>query len=260
MFEQSVIANVPRGKRFWTTCLGVTGQAILVTGAVLSPMLWPQVLPPATFTMLVPTAPPGPPPVDKSANAKPQTATRRSGPRRVFDLKALTQPTTMPSKPIRIEDKPEDFGPPTIVGAIYGGGGGNSAGWIPGGIPGVGDPSRAPAPPPAPPSKAPEPKAKPAEIQIVRPGGRVKPPRLVHRVDPPYPPLAKASHIEGVVTMEGIIGIDGRIRSLVVTAGNPLLAPAAVEAVRQWIYEPTQLNENPVEVATTIVVTFTLNR
>lgn len=67
------------------------------------------------------------------------------------------------------------------------------------------------------------------------------------------------ARVSGVVELEAVVGIDGRIRELRVKSGSPLLAPAAVEAVRQWIYEPTTLNGEPVEIIAPITVTFRLN-
>ena len=88
----------------------------------------------------------------------------------------------------------------------------------------------------------------------------MQPSMLLRRVDPIYPPLAKAAGVSGVVNLRGVIGIDGRIRDLTVVSGNPLLVPATLAAVRQWLYRPTILSGDPVEVETEIVVTFTLNR
>jgi protein TonB len=99
-----------------------------------------------------------------------------------------------------------------------------------------------------------------AIIPRVKQGGVVQPPRLIRRVDPPYPPLAKAAGVQGVVRMSGVISADGRIIELTVDSGNPLLVPAARAAVLQWRYAPTLLNGDPVEVETTIVVTFTLSQ
>ena len=65
--------------------------------------------------------------------------------------------------------------------------------------------------------------------------------------------------VSGVVELMGIIATDGRIRELKLLSGNPLLAPAALEAVRQWVYEPTLLNGEPVELIATISVIFRLN-
>jgi len=61
---------------------------------------------------------------------------------------------------------------------------------------------------------------------------------LMHRVEPDYPPKARAQHIEGMVILELEIGGDGSIANTAVVSGNPLLASAAVQAVRQWHYRP----------------------
>ncbi|HEY6905623.1 MAG TPA: energy transducer TonB [Candidatus Acidoferrales bacterium] len=98
------------------------------------------------------------------------------------------------------------------------------------------------------------------------PAPRATPPRmiskgvmdafLVERVQPEYPATAKMIHLSGAVQLRAVIGIDGRIRHLVVVSGNPILAQAAVAAVRLWRYEPTRLNGEPVEVLTQITVNF----
>jgi len=77
---------------------------------------------------------------------------------------------------------------------------------------------------------------------------------------PEYPPLAKSARISGVVHLIGIIGRDGTIRNLQLVSGHPLLARAALEAVQQWIYQPTLLSGEPVEVIAPIDVYFTLGR
>ena len=71
--------------------------------------------------------------------------------------------------------------------------------------------------------------------------------------------VARAARVQGTVRLEGILGKDGRVRELRVISGHPLLAPAALEAVRPWIYKPTFLNGEPVEVLAPIDVNFTLN-
>jgi TonB family protein len=82
-------------------------------------------------------------------------------------------------------------------------------------------------------------------------------PKLVQQTRPVYPAEAKAARISGVVTLSAIIAADGTVKKVEVIGGHPLLAPAAVEAVRQWVYQPTLLNGNPVEVTTQISVNFT---
>jgi len=82
--------------------------------------------------------------------------------------------------------------------------------------------------------------------------------KLVHKVIPEYPPLARAARISGVVRLIGTIAQDGTIRNLEIISGHPMLARAAMEAVQQWIYKPTLLNGKPVEVIAPIEVSFTL--
>jgi protein TonB len=78
-------------------------------------------------------------------------------------------------------------------------------------------------------------------------------------VRPTYPKPAKQARIQGTVRFNAVIAKDGAIQSLQVVSGHPLLIPAATEAVRQWIYRPTQLNGESVEVQTQIDVNFTLS-
>jgi protein TonB len=81
---------------------------------------------------------------------------------------------------------------------------------------------------------------------------------LIHQVKPSYPPLARQARIQGTVVLQAVIGKDGSIQGLKVVSGHPMLAPAALEAVKQWKYKPYYLNGEPVEVDTTINVNFTL--
>jgi len=80
--------------------------------------------------------------------------------------------------------------------------------------------------------------------------------KLIHRVQPVYPSLARQARVQGVVVLEAIVTKDGTVDGLRVLSGRPLLAQAALDAVRQWRYDPTLLNGEPVEVITTITVTF----
>jgi len=88
---------------------------------------------------------------------------------------------------------------------------------------------------------------------------RVSAARLIHKVAPEYPKKARKKRVEGVVRLHAIIGKDGRVYDLEVVSGDPLLTDAALKAVRQWRYEPTLLNGDPVQVDTTIDVFFNLN-
>jgi TonB family protein len=94
----------------------------------------------------------------------------------------------------------------------------------------------------------------------IRVGGNVSSAKLLNRVQPVYPPLARQTRISGTVRLHAIVAKDGAIQSQEVISGHPLLQQAALDAVHQWRYEPTLLNGEPVEVDTTIDVIFALNQ
>jgi TonB family protein len=81
---------------------------------------------------------------------------------------------------------------------------------------------------------------------------------LEQKVKPVYPPDARDQGIQGVVTLQAIIDKEGNVANLQLISGHPLLAPAAIEAVKQWKYRPYLLNGNPLEVNTQVQVNFTL--
>ncbi|HET7105609.1 MAG TPA: energy transducer TonB [Candidatus Acidoferrum sp.] len=97
-------------------------------------------------------------------------------------------------------------------------------------------------------------------IKRISVGGNVQAARLINRVQPRYPEIARSERISGVVKLHVIIGKDGSVRSLRVQSGICSLAMAAMEAVRQWRYQPTLLNGEPVEVDTVIDVIFSLRQ
>jgi TonB family protein len=252
MFENVMLTGSPKGKRVWTTCAGVTGQVLLVAAMAIAPMVWPEAMPPAVFTMLVPTAPPGPPAKPSSETKPPAHPALKI--KKYDPTRGLVQPALVPPTIRMIAEEPA----PVV---------GNSAApspWVVGAFdPGpssgpLRDIARAgrnaqPDEPLRPPVTAITPDV---PIRRVTVGGRVQPPRLLTQVEPRYPHLATMAHVEGAVTLRGVIAIDGRIASLAIESGNPLLAPAALEAVRQWRYAPTLLDGVPVELDTIIVVTF----
>jgi TonB family protein len=96
----------------------------------------------------------------------------------------------------------------------------------------------------------------PLRVQV---GGNVQAALLIYGPKAEYPRLAKQARISGVVRLHVFISKEGNVQSLtVIPPAHPLLAPAAVEAVRQWTYKPTLLNGQPVEVETTVDVSFAL--
>jgi TonB family protein len=88
--------------------------------------------------------------------------------------------------------------------------------------------------------------------------GDVKGPKLIKQVDPVYPPVARQSQVEGTVILEVTTDIYGRVRDIKILRSIPLLDQAALDAVRQWVYEPPIINGKPISVTFTVTVTFTL--
>jgi protein TonB len=123
-------------------------------------------------------------------------------------------------------------------------------GGIPGGVVGgvVGGLPEAPPPPPPPPP-----------AQPVRVGGQIKAPTQIRKVNPVYPQIAQSARVQGVVILEATIGTDGKVKDVRVLRSIPLLDQAAIDAVRQWEYTPTLLNNVPVPVIMTVTVQFTLS-
>jgi TonB family protein len=92
----------------------------------------------------------------------------------------------------------------------------------------------------------------------IRVGGTIQSAKLIDKATPSYPPLAKQARVQGTVRFNVLIAKDGRVQTLELVNGHPLLVPSATEAVSRWVYQPTLLNGEPVEVQTTIDVNFTL--
>jgi protein TonB len=82
---------------------------------------------------------------------------------------------------------------------------------------------------------------------------------IVRKVQPAYPEEARHNHIQGNVVMKAEITQTGEVKELTVISGDPALAPAAVEAVKQWTYKPYKLNGDPVELETQVTVAFKLS-
>ncbi|HLM98487.1 MAG TPA: M56 family metallopeptidase [Bryobacteraceae bacterium] len=98
-----------------------------------------------------------------------------------------------------------------------------------------------------------------AERHRVRVGGNVVPAKLVSKIDPEYPEDARARGIHGEVVLRAVISVQGAVLSpTAISTPDPQLAEAAMKAVREWRYQPSLLNGEPVETVTTITVNFEL--
>jgi TonB family protein len=85
-------------------------------------------------------------------------------------------------------------------------------------------------------------------------------PKIIKMVDPVYPEIARTARVEGTVILEATIDIYGRIQNVKVLRSIPLLDQAAIDAVRQWVYEPAVIDGKPQSVSFTVTVVFTLHK
>jgi protein TonB len=244
MFDEMVISspNPTKTNKWWTVLVSSAFQILFLAILILIPLIYTEALPKTMMaTMLTappPPPPPPPPPVaTQIVKVRPQV--------HLMDAGKLVAPKVIPKEVKIIKEEAEpDMGSIGAVGGVPGGVAGGSMGGVLGGvIGGVGT-----APP------------KPRQTGPLRVGGNVQAARIVNRVQPIYPPLARQTRISGTVRLHAIISKDGTIQQLEVITGHPLLQQAALDAVRQWRYQPTLLNGEPVEVDTTIDVIFSLNQ
>ncbi|MGH9656941.1 MAG: TonB family protein [Bryobacteraceae bacterium] len=244
MFEQAFVNVTGPSRRPWTMAASAAVQGALIGGAVLFTVVHTAALPQRIASISISQPPmPGTEPA-----AKRVVVPIARG--RVIRRGALVFPTNN-AAPVQIIDTDAI---PVMGGTAFAGPA--SGGDI---CPGCLTAGTTVAPPPPPPVER-KPVAEVARIQRIRIGGGVETAKLVTMVRPVFPPLARQARISGVVRLEAIINRDGTIQNLRVASGHPLLAPAALEAVRQWRYQPTLLNGDPVEVSTVIDVHFLLGQ
>ena len=244
MFEDSLIESGGRlsTKRGVTTAFSFVFQIGLIGVLVLIPLLFTEALP-KTQLMTFLVAPPPPPPPPPPPAAAPVKIVKQVQTDIVNGQ--LRTPTKIPEKVQMIK---EDEAPPVmsaagVVGGVPGGVPGGSMGGVIGGII----------------SSTPVAVPKVATPQRVRVSQGVTQGLLIRKIQPNYPPLARQARIQGTVLLQAEISRDGTIENLRLISGHPMLAPAAIEAVKQWRYKPYILNGEPVEVETQITVNFTLS-
>ncbi|MFZ0808130.1 MAG: TonB family protein [Candidatus Sulfotelmatobacter sp.] len=243
MFEDSLIESGGKlkTKRGRTSLVAFIIEAMIVGVMVLIPLIFTEALPKQQLmTFLVAPPPPPPPPPPAAAPVKIVKVIQTD-----IVNGELRTPTKIPKK---IEMIKEDEAPPPVmastgvVGGVPGGVPGGSMGGVMGSIL----------------SSTPTVAPKIATPQRVRVSSGVVSGLLVRKVNPVYPPLARQARIQGTVVLQAQISKDGTIQNLQLISGHPMLAPAAIEAVKQWKYRPYLLNGEPVEVETQVQVNFTL--
>jgi periplasmic protein TonB len=246
MFEQSFL---PSGKtrKPWTISLAIAAELAIVGVLLLVPLIFVQSLPMADIASILTLPPPPPPPAPPPPPIAAKVA--RVTPRQ-FKLNVLTAPVSVPKTPVIAQaaaDAPDlSASPSGVIGGIPGGVPNGMIGGVLGSIGIV-----APPPPPPPP-----PVVTPSRIQV---GGQVQAAKLIKQVLPEYPKLAHDARLGGMVRLKAVIAKDGTVQDLSVISGHPLLVPAALNAVKQWVYKPTILNGVAIEVGTEVDVTFQLS-
>ncbi|MDX1979904.1 MAG: energy transducer TonB [Bryobacteraceae bacterium] len=255
MFEQSLVDGQGQTSKPWTVFVSFISQMLLTGVLILIPLIYTDTLPKAQLTSFL-VAPPPPPPPPPPPQPMPEVKIVKVIPKQ-FDAGRLTAPKQIPKDiaMIKEEELPPSMPAVGVVGGVPGGVPGGTPGGVIGGIIGA-VPTAAPPPPPPPVKK----EEKPPTPQRIRVGGNVQSAKLVRQPKPVYPPLAKQARIQGTVRFQAIIGKDGTIQNLQLVSGHPLLVPSATDAVKQWVYQPTLLNGEPVEVVTQIDVNFTLTQ
>ena len=236
MFEQSLVESTgrirTRSRRYAVPSFLL--EAALVTTLILLPYLYPAVLPRTSLT--TPLIAPPPPP-SAPAPAQLTTAAPTASPQTLN----VYAPPRIPNNIPQIPDNPPG---PIVPGTAF----------LGPGVPGISTAPLFPSTPPAVPS---QPMAKPAGPLRISAG--VAAGQLIVPIQPRYPAIAQQARIQGTVVVSALIGADGRIASLHVLSGSPLLVPAATQAIQRARYRPWTLNGQPVEVETTISVVFSLN-
>jgi protein TonB len=240
LVESTAVAK--RTNKSWTVLLSAIIQGGILFVLILIPLIYTEALPKQLLTtFLVAPAPPPPPPPPAAAVQRIVKPIAR-----IIQAGKMMAPTVIPKKVamIKEEELPPDVGAVGVVGGVPGGIAGGQAGGVLGGIIG-GTGSNLPPPP------------KPTQ-QRIRVGGNVQSAKMIRQVQPVYPQIAKTAHVQGTILLHAIIAKDGSVQELTYVSGPPLLMKAAQDAVREWRYQPTLLNGEPVEVETTISVIFTL--
>jgi len=250
MFADSLLdsGKPEKDRRRFATAFSFTFQCLLIGILLVIPLMFTEDLPrQQLLTLLVAPPPPPPPPPPAAAVAKVVRQIQSD----LLTSGQLRTPSRIPEKIqiIREEEAPPPL-PSTsgVVGGVPGGVPGGQLGGVIGGI--ISQTS----------SLAAVPKLSPTLPKRVRVSQGVTKGLLIQKIEPKYPPVALSARIWGQVVLQAIIGKDGEIKELSLVSGHPMLAPAAIEAVRQWRYRPFLLNGEPVEVDTTVTVTFQISQ
>jgi periplasmic protein TonB len=238
LFHDSLVVSgaKSRPRNPWAAVGSVTLLSLLLLALVVIPLFHTDTLPKReTLTMLyvLPAAA-----ASNVTRLPVPTSTARNTPTNMRIPSAVHTTQEAPLPPL------------DTAGGLVGGVPGGVVGGIPGGVLSEVLSSTRSAPAQA---KMPD----PMPIKRIRVASRVVEANLIHDVAPTYPPEAGRARIEGTVVLMAVIGTDGTVKDVRVESGLPILAQAAIDAVKQWRYRPYLLNGEPVEVDSRITINFT---
>ncbi len=244
LFAQSMLENSPTKPQGRTKDLAVslTVHGILLAALFLVPLYFTEAIDSHQFNSTLLVAPPAPPPPPPPASAA--VARRPAIWKKVLPITGkLVAPRVIPSQIARSSEEP---GGTDLAAAATGVSGAVPGGQLGGIIGGIVTDARDNYIPPPPTDSGPK---RPIPV-----GGEVKPPRLIVRVAPVYPPLLKKARVSGDVVIDAVIDTQGNVVEMHAVSGDRLLIPPAMDALRRWKYEPTVLGGQafPVELQVTI--------
>ena len=239
-----------KNRRKFTTILSFAFQGLLIGILLIVPLMFTEALPQQQLLTFLVAPPPPPPPPPPPAQAVAKVV--RQAQSDLLSGGQLRTPSRIPEKVHMIQEA--ETPPPLpsmggVVGGVPGGLPGGQLGGVIGGI--ISQTSSLSAVPKF---------SSPPPAKRVRVSQGITKGFLIQKIEPKYPPLALTAHIWGQVVLKAIISRDGEIKELTVVSGHPWLAPAAIEAVGQWRYRPYLLNGEPVELETTVTVTFLISQ
>jgi len=250
MFDDLVECS-PSGKKKTkqgtTLFMSMAFQVGLLALMLIIPLLVTPALPKSFLaTMLTapppPAAPPPPPPAVQVVHVQKTSHLIEAG--------KLIAPKSIPKDVniIKEDAPPPDLGASTVTGGVVGGVPGGQIGGVLGGIIGGGVSTAAPPPPPPP---------APVVTKVSR-GGDVMMATAMNRVQPVYPQIARQSRTEGTVRLHTLIDKDGKVIEVTYVSGPAMLVQSAIDAVKQWRFHPTMLNNTPVQVECVFELNFKL--
>jgi periplasmic protein TonB len=232
LFRPNVVAT-SRRRRASLLPVSIAGHIVAIAACLIVPLLAAVELPPpnqrvtSPYIQVMPIAPP----VTMRHDTTPT--------KQVSNPASVLAPVIAPPDVMREPEFPTFES--TVPGAAFGSSTGVDAAGL---IEGAG--------------VAPAPALSPSPPKPVHVGGLIQPPRKIVNVPPAYPAIAQSSHVQGKVVLEALIGVDGHVNHVRVLEPVPLLTDAAISAVRQWVFTPTKLNGEPVQVIMTVTVDFKL--